>query len=329
MPWVPPNPHLRFGFGNARSWRDGTREIERRSPTGSQPRRNSLAGIQQNPDDEGEDSRCRGAKISLENRSSCNMLTPLSGLLIIDDLIVTSSPADVVRMKNQCATLASLFLTFIFRGLVALLVVCLFLVADAMADASGTLQFLLPGNSDTRVSLPCLRPATASAVVLSASGNLVAAQGSPGWGANDFVYALGTQSNSYFLLVRSGAREGSMFDIAANVATSLTLNLNGDSLNGIGSGDAFEIIPHWTLGTVFPAGQGINASPSPGNRSTEILTYDSSVDGINFSPSTTFAFSPQNLEGGSGNTTTSSATVAATNAGGTAQASIPTTDVGS
>jgi uncharacterized protein (TIGR02597 family) len=69
-------------------------------------------------------------------------------------------------------------------------------------------------------------------------------------------------------------KAGYSYTIIANDTTSLTLNLKGDTLAGLGNDDQFDIIPYWTLGTVFPNGQGINASPTPGDRMTEVFIHD-------------------------------------------------------
>ena len=47
---------------------------------------------------------------------------------------------------------------------------------------------------------------------------------------------------------------------------------------------------YWTLGTVFPNGTGVNASPTAGNRNTEILTPDQTSSGINLSATKVYFF---------------------------------------
>jgi uncharacterized protein (TIGR02597 family) len=130
-----------------------------------------------------------------------------------------------------------------------------------VAGSSGSLQINLLGNSDTFVTLPYVRPEVASGLVQSVSGSVVNVTGPTGWSTGQFVYSSGIQTNTYFIIIRSGAKEGFWYTITANDSTSLTLNLMGDSLSGLTANDQFDIIPYWTLATFFPNGQGINVSP--------------------------------------------------------------------
>lgn len=157
-------------------------------------------------------------------------------------------------------------------------------------EPSGFYQITCQGNSDTIVSIPFTRPIAASGLVQTASGNSLQASGSPGWAASQFVYAAGSQTNTYYVLMRSGTKEGYVYTVTANTANALTLDLSNADLSGINAGDRFAIIPYWTLGSVFPGGAGVNASPSLGSRSTEVLMPNLSGSGINLSSSRTYYF---------------------------------------
>jgi uncharacterized protein (TIGR02597 family) len=153
--------------------------------------------------------------------------------------------------------------------------------SDVSTEATGFQRIPLAGNSDTLLSIPFVRLPAALNSVASASGSTVQVSGSPAWAANKWVYVSGTQPNTYFLLIRSGAREGDYFTITANGANTLTLDLQGNNLTGLNPGDTLAIVPYWTLGTLFPGGQGINPSPSLATHSTEIMVPDMSAPGIN------------------------------------------------
>jgi uncharacterized protein (TIGR02597 family) len=161
---------------------------------------------------------------------------------------------------------------------------------QASSAPAGFLRISALGNSDTFVSLPFARPGVISATVATASGNLITATGSPNWTPNQFVYAPGTQSNTYYVRLTSGSAEGRIYPITANDATSLTVNLGADTLNNINFGDSLVIEAYWTLNTVFPNGYGINVSPTVGNRNTEILIPDLTSVGINLSASKIYFF---------------------------------------
>ena len=159
------------------------------------------------------------------------------------------------------------------------------------------------GNSDTRFSVPLHRPAVYAGLVQSVSGtggNIVTAQGTPGWttGPDQFVYAQGTQSNTYYIEFTSGNKVGMTYTVADNSTNTLTLDLNGDALDGsngtgaVAAGDSFSVIPYWTLGTLFPSGQGVTAAANvTGSGSlTQILVISGNAEGINLAPNFTYYY---------------------------------------
>jgi uncharacterized protein (TIGR02597 family) len=174
--------------------------------------------------------------------------------------------------------------------LLQFLVVCPFRVPGQSVSSApfGKYKIDLAGNSDTWVSLPFARPPAFLGLVSSVSEDTIVAGGDPRWTPGQWVYAAGTQTNSYCLLIRSGAKEGFYFPIVGNGPDTLTVNLSDDSLSGLVSGDRIAIVPYWTLGTVFPGGDGVNASPTPGDRKSEVLFFEGS--GVNLSASRTFYY---------------------------------------
>jgi uncharacterized protein (TIGR02597 family) len=159
---------------------------------------------------------------------------------------------------------------------------------SVMSEYAGYCRLTLLGNSDTFVSMPFSRPPAEFGAVLSVGGNVVQLRGSPGWTANRWVYNAPSQTNTYYLLVRSGPLEGDYFTITANSSDTLTLDLEGGSLAQLALGDAVAIVPFWTLGTVFPMGQGVNPSASPANRATEVLFPNLTGNGVNLSATATY-----------------------------------------
>jgi len=91
-------------------------------------------------------------------------------------------------------------------------------------------------------------------------------------------------------LIRTGSDEGDIYTITGNTADSVTLDLQGGSLAGLNAGDLVAIIPYWTLGTVFPGGQGVHPSVSAGNRSTEVLFPDLGGTGVNLTTARSYYF---------------------------------------
>lgn len=151
------------------------------------------------------------------------------------------------------------------------------------SDPAGVIKLPLLGSSDNFTSLPFARPGGTRCIVSSVSGNVITADGTTGWTANQFVYVSGTQSNTYYARFTSGALEGRIYPITGNTANSITLSLGSDDLSSLAPNDSIAIEPYWTLNTAFPGGAGIIASPLPGNRYTELLIPDTSSAGANLS----------------------------------------------
>jgi uncharacterized protein (TIGR02597 family) len=137
--------------------------------------------------------------------------------------------------------------------------------------------------SDTQVSVTLSRPAVARATVGSVGGSVISVSGAPGWSADTFV-----SSGTHQVRVLSGDLRGHYFIVTANGAATLTVDGAGLDLALLAAGDALEVAPFWTLGTLFPAaaaGTAFVASASPLARQTEILMFDSGGAGINRSAS--------------------------------------------
>lgn len=160
----------------------------------------------------------------------------------------------------------------------------------AASAPAGFYRVDLLGNSDTIVSLPFTRPPAAAGVVASVASNVVTVSGNPVWTSNQFVYAPTVQSNTYFMSICSGDKEGFYYPILSNGVDSLMLQLGADTLTGLNAGDRVTMIPYWTLGTVFLGGQGVHASTSPFIRKTEVFIPNLTGTGINLSASKTYFY---------------------------------------
>ncbi len=159
-----------------------------------------------------------------------------------------------------------------------------------LSEPVGLCRLTLPGSSDTLLSIPFLRPAGDLGAVVAVSNNTVQVQGPANWLAGQWAYASGSQSNTYFMLIRSGAVAGDYYTVTGNTSNTLTLDLEGGTLTGLQPGDSIALIPYWTLGTLFHGGAGVNPSPSPGNRQTELLFPSLGSTGINLSAGATYYF---------------------------------------
>ncbi len=146
-----------------------------------------------------------------------------------------------------------------------------------------------PANSDTRVSIPLERQSVHIGPISGATGNVLDVKGSPGWEVDQFKNSE-TQSDHYYVTFLSGANEGRHFDVTANGADTLTLDLGNGELAGVVDGDRIKLLPHWTLDTAFPEGKGIITSDTPLNPNTEVLVQETEAVGTNFAPADTFFY---------------------------------------
>ena len=168
----------------------------------------------------------------------------------------------------------------------------------ATTDPVGFTTTSCLASSDTIIGLPVTRTAEYSGSIVSIAGNVITMSGSPGWTANQFVYAAGTQAKTYYVLLGANTsptnpKEGSFYTITANSTNTLTVNLNGDDLSSVPANTQLTIIPYWTLGTVFPAADSsvsFITTTQVFSRQTEILLPDTSSVGFNLPPPFTYFF---------------------------------------
>ena len=186
--------------------------------------------------------------------------------------------------SHVCETLAFLLMALIIA------VPAIDAGAEPASAPAGFYKLDLLGNSDTIVSIPFTRPEAAFALVQSIAGSVVTVSGAPGWSVDQFVYASGTQSNTYYLRFLSSAKEGGYYPIIANDTNSLAVSLGGDDISSVTNGTRLAIIPYWTLGSAFPGGKGSIPSASAFIRKTEVLIPDVNGVGVNLSPVATYYF---------------------------------------
>jgi len=157
----------------------------------------------------------------------------------------------------------------------------------------------LPANSDTLVSIPFIRPPAFTGTVQSVSNSVITVNESTNWSASQFVYAAGTQTNTYYALIGPSAsgpanpKEGCTYLVTANGTNTMTLFLNGDSIGTIPVSSQITLIPYWTLATLFPASNAnVSFTPSTSTRSlkTEVLIPDYSSPGVNLSATKLYYF---------------------------------------
>ena len=106
--------------------------------------------------------------------------------------------------------------------------------------------------------------------------------------------------STHYLKFNGGAADGRWYDITANTANSVTIDLNGDILPAVPSDNSVLIAEYWTLNTLFPPAQATTDPLTTGHaivassgtlafqRRTEVLLPDLNNPGINAAPSIKF-----------------------------------------
>jgi uncharacterized protein (TIGR02597 family) len=125
------------------------------------------------------------------------------------------------------------------------------------------------------------------------TGNIITLQPPVSLTADEFEYVSGTQSNTYYVQFLTGNKEGMYYTVTDNDSSNLTVNLNGDTLQGnVAVGDVLQVIPYWSLNTLFPSGQGINPSSSFSSlqRNSVIFLSDTTDPGINLGPAASYYY---------------------------------------
>ncbi|MBQ6534282.1 MAG: TIGR02597 family protein [Opitutales bacterium] len=130
--------------------------------------------------------------------------------------------------------------------------------AGYAAPIWGAHKISCPANSDTYIGVISTRGAAFSGKVQSVQSGTsnIIPQSEPNWTPNQFVYSAGVQPNRYYLKFTSGELEGAWYDISSNGAYYAAIEIGAGELAKISAGDSFEIIPHWTMSTLFPDGGG-------------------------------------------------------------------------
>lgn len=143
-------------------------------------------------------------------------------------------------------------------------------------------------STDTFVSVTLARPAAWVGTVGSSTSTTITATGTPNWSTGGFA-----SGQMYYVRMLSGVLQGQYFVISGNTADTLTVDNAGMDLTTLTSSDSMEVVPFWTLGTLYPASQAGTAftvTTSTLSKRTQLLFFDATSVGINRSASSIFYF---------------------------------------
>lgn len=161
---------------------------------------------------------------------------------------------------------------------------------DVTTDPVGFYALTCQSNTDTIVSTPFSRIPEFTGLIASASGSSIAVSNSPGWTAGQWAFlGVALQSNRYYAVVSTGTKEGALYAITNNDASTLSVQLNLEDLSSVSAGDRIKIIPYWTFITGFPDGS-VNPSASASTRPTELFIPAFDGTNVNQAPVSTYYF---------------------------------------
>ena len=146
--------------------------------------------------------------------------------------------------------------------------------------------------SDTIVSLPLRKSVTAAGALASNPSGSVLTIASAAYTDNQFAA-------THYVKFSTGPAAGKWYTITSNTATTLTINLNGDTLNAVGTNE-LEVIKFWTLAelidpatctsdpTTTPNAVVASSSTLGTGRKTELLIPNLVATGVNIAPNVTY-----------------------------------------
>ncbi len=105
--------------------------------------------------------------------------------------------ASRIIMKRSIVLLIAFASTLVLGGSASAITVA--------TDPVGFTNLNLPAESDSYISVPFTRPPEFVGAIQSINANTITVAGTPGWGANKFVYAPGSQPNNYYALIGGAA----------------------------------------------------------------------------------------------------------------------------
>lgn len=165
--------------------------------------------------------------------------------------------------------------------------------SGSVCFSQGYVEVDVLAGSDTLVSIPFHRSVehvgTLDAVPTQSNGEAVlsAAGDDPAWESDAY-------QDLYFVRFIDGSLQGLCLTVVSNDSNTLTVDDLGADFSGLIAGVKFELIPYWTLETLFPSAENNGLTASTGKltfqRKTQILYPNLSGTGINLSVSAVYFF---------------------------------------
>lgn len=163
---------------------------------------------------------------------------------------------------------------------------------ESASDVIGVTRILCAAGADTVVGVPferfpvfdsTLREATVTAGPIATLTPVLEAP----FANNRF----GGESH-YLRFVGGGSLSGAWFEIVGNTTDKISIRTRGLDLSLAVVGDAFEVIPYWTLDSLFPPESQttlhVSSGKLPPQRRSMVLLADTTREGIRLAPDRIF-----------------------------------------
>jgi uncharacterized protein (TIGR02597 family) len=151
------------------------------------------------------------------------------------------------------------------------------LVSSAFAVSStpvGYITYTANANSDLKLGLVLEQATTFSGAVSSVTTGAIDA----GSDVGDLT------TNAHYVKMTSGALDGQWFQVSSASGTTVTVS-EDLAAGGVVANDTFQVIPFWTLDSLFPSGGNVPGSADIFNADALVQTFDPSNIGTNFATS--------------------------------------------
>ncbi|HEY1121239.1 MAG TPA: TIGR02597 family protein [Haloferula sp.] len=160
----------------------------------------------------------------------------------------------------------------------------LFAVGTASAATTTPVGYItvnIPANADSTISAPLAQAPLLSTASTGIAGNVISFTSS-GVAADAFVN-VGSPHFKTYVLIKSGPLSGKHFPVTANTTGTVTVDTGAGTLQAQGfvTGNTFEVVPFWTLATLFPGGAGVGGSNDIFDPTSFLLVSDQASTGPN------------------------------------------------
>ena len=165
------------------------------------------------------------------------------------------------------------------------------LMAEVSTGVVGYNKVVCKGGTDTVVTVPFFRkPVFTGRLESQPTGNgdavTIDPEGSPTFTAGLF------SDKPHYLRFTSGSLAGRWYEITSHDESTITINTRGDGLGQLAADDQFDVVPHWTLSTVWPEDTQeaihISTGKLPVDRKTRVMLADVTTEGIGLAPNRIF-----------------------------------------